>query len=334
MIWPTRACARDDKTVAAGALLDIRNFSLKYGAVAALRNITLAIGKGEIVGVVGESGCGKSSLISSILRLLPVAARPQGGIFFKGHNLYDMSDTEMRDLRGAAMSVIFQDPMRAHNPLMRIGTQMTDIQYREKISRAEKLKRAADILRQVDIPEPLLRLRQYPHQFSGGMLQRIAIAMALLSRPDLLIADEPTTALDATLEVRIIDMLKQLQRDYGCSILFVSHHLGVIAELCQKVAVMYAGEVVEFGVLRDVFANPRHPYTRRLLECDPAQTRQAVRRLPTIAGEVPDLANLPAGCVFAPRCDKALAKCTAQRPPIFGGDGGHGAACWLRETAD
>lgn len=315
------------------ALLEIRDFSLGYGAVEALRNVSLSVGPGEIVGIVGESGCGKSSLINAILRLLPDTASTRGVIFFKRRSLYDLTEAEMRSLRGADISVIFQDPMRTHNPVIRVGAQMADIQRREKISRREKLARAADMLRQVEIPDPELRLRQYPFEFSGGMLQRIAIAMALMSRPALLIADEPTTALDATLEVRVIDTLKQLQKDYGCSILFVSHHLGVIAELCQKVAVMYAGEVVESGGLRDVFANPGHPYTRRLLECDPGHAKQTMRRLPTIPGDVPDLANLPDGCCFAPRCDSALTRCASQRPPAFLDGKDHTAACWLHDTA-
>lgn len=317
------------------ALLDIRNFSLAYntgrGDIYALRNISFSIAPGEIVGVVGESGCGKSSLIGAILRLLPANARRCGDIFFKQRNLCESTDSEMRDLRGADISVVFQDPMRAHNPVMSIGAQMTDIQYREKISRNEKLKRAEKILREVGIPEAKQQLAQYPHQLSGGMLQRIAIAMALISHPDLLIADEPTTALDATLEVRIIDKLRELQHNYGCSILFVSHHLGVVAELCQKVVVMYAGEVVEFGDSRDIFNHPGHPYTRRLLECDPGHVRQRIRQLPTISGNVPDLAEIPEGCVFAPRCDSALPKCASHRPPMFN-DGGRGVSCWLQET--
>ncbi len=313
-------------------LLDIHDFSLNYGDVEALRNISFSIGKGEIVGVVGESGCGKSSLMNAILRLLPVSAQVRGGIFFKQRNLYDLDETELQALRGVDISVIFQDPMRTHNPVISIGAQMVDIQYRNKISRAEKITRSINMLKQVEIPDPELRFRQHPSQFSGGMLQRIAIAMALMSRPDLLIADEPTTALDATLEVRIIDILRQLQQDYGCSILFISHHLGVVAELCQKVAVMYAGEIVESGELRDVFANPSHPYTRRLLECDPGHAKQSTRRLPTIPGDVPDLSNLPSGCAFAPRCDSALPKCVVQRPPIFNCGSGHEASCWLQET--
>lgn len=317
-----------------GALLDIRNFSLEYdtnrGCVYALRNISLSIDQGEIVGIVGESGCGKSSLIGAILRLLPGNARMLGGIFFKQQNLCEIAESEMRNLRGAGISVVFQDPMRAHNPVMSIGAQMVDIQHREKNSHSEKIKRAKKMLKQVGIPEPDLQLQQYPHQLSGGMLQRVAIAMALMSRPDLFIADEATTALDATLEAQIIDKLRDMQRDYGCAILFVSHHLGAVAELCQKVAVMYAGEVVEAGALRDVFNHPRHPYTRRLLECAPGDVRQTTGRLLTIPGDVPDLTELPTGCAFAPRCDLAMSKCMLHRPSLSG-NGGQKVSCWLHE---
>ncbi len=317
------------------ALLDIRNFWLEYdtgsSSVYALRDISFSIAPGEIVGVVGESGCGKSSLIAAIMRLLSDNAQTRGEIFFKRKNLYELTESEMQDLRGADISVVFQDPMRTHNPVMSIGAQMIDIQHREKISRNEKIKRAEKILTQVGIPQPELQLQQYPHQLSGGMLQRIAIAMALMSRPDLLIADEPTTALDATLEVRIIDKLRELQQDYGCAILFVSHHLGVVAELCQKMLVMYAGEVVEAGEINDIFNHPRHPYTRRLLECDPGNARQTTRRLQTIPGDIPDLTLLSKGCAFAPRCDLALPKCASHSPPLFG-DGGRQVCCWLHEA--
>ncbi len=313
-------------------ILDISQFSLQYDSVEALRNVSFSVGKGEIVGVVGQSGCGKSSLVNSILRLLPNVAQTQGEILFNRQNLYDNTELAMRRLRGVDISVIFQDPLRALNPVLSIGKQMTDIQYRDNISRAEKQKNAVDMLRQVEIPEPELKLKQYPNQLSGGMLQRVAIAMALMLRPQLLIADEPTTALDATLEVQIIQIIKQLQHNYGCSVLLISHHLGLISEMCQKVAVMYAGEVVEFGHLPDVFVNPRHPYTRRMLECDPARIKHTMRRLPTIAGDIPDLSNLPTGCAFAPRCDSMLPQCTLKPPPMCDGERGHKVSCWLSEA--
>ena len=203
--------------------------------------------------------------------------------------------------------------------------QMTDIQHRDNSTKTEKLARAARMLERVGIADATEQLNRYPHHFSGGMRQRVAIAMALMTEPGLLIADEPTTALDATLEVQIINRLRQLQVDFGCAILFISHHLGVIAELCDEVVVMYAGEVVESGTTRDVFRNPIHPYTRKLLECDPARIAEATRNLPVIGGTLPDLVNLPGGCVFRPRCDRSIDICRLERPALP--DGNHCAAC-------
>jgi oligopeptide/dipeptide ABC transporter ATP-binding protein len=318
-------------------LLDIRSLSVDYetirGPLKALRGISFAVPKGEIVGIVGESGCGKSTLISAILRLTAPNARFRAGqILFKGKDLLTASPRQMQALRGSDISIVFQDPMQTHNPVLSIGTQMVDIQHREAISTADKRRRAADMLAAVGIPDADSRLAQYPHEFSGGMRQRIAIAMALMSRPDLLIADEPTTALDATLEVQIIEKLKALQDDYHCSILFISHHLGVIAELCDRVVVMYAGEVVETGPIRDIFHDPKHPYTRRLIECDPGHSKTRARVLPTIPGEVPDLAALPEGCVFRDRCTDALPRCANEHPPLVPCGRGRTAACWLNET--
>lgn len=315
-------------------LLEIDHLSVDYntakGSLKALRDISFDVGKGEIVGIVGESGCGKSTLISAILRLLaPNAYFREGAIRFKGVNLLDNSDEAMRDLRGKDISIIFQDPMQTHNPVIPIGKQMVDIQHRNNESSHIKRERAADMLTAVGIADAKARLSQYPFEFSGGMLQRIAIAMALMSKPDLLIADEPTTALDATLEVQIIEQLKELHRDLGCAILFISHHLGVIAELCQRVVIMYAGSVVEFGPVKEIFHNPRHPYTRRLIECDPAQIRDRAHVLPTIPGEIPDLAELPSGCIFRGRCTEALPRCGEASPSLVPLDAHHSAACWL-----
>ena len=318
------------------ALLEIDRLSVDYqtakGDLKALRDITFDVGKGEIVGIVGESGCGKSTLISAILRLVsPNAHFRQGAIRFKGVNLLDNSEEAMRDLRGKDISIIFQDPMQTHNPVIPIGKQMVDIQHRSKESSSVKRRRAADMLAAVGIADAQARLSQYPFEFSGGMLQRIAIAMALMSRPDLLIADEPTTALDATLEVQIIEQLKELHRDMGCAILFISHHLGVIAELCQRVVIMYAGSVVEFGSVREIFHNPKHPYTRRLIECDPAQIKDRAHILPTIPGEIPDLAQLPGGCIFCDRCSEAMPQCAHDSPPLVPVGEHHAAACWLND---
>ncbi len=311
-------------------VLDIRDLSVSYdtdrGLLRALRNINIPIRPGRIVGIVGESGCGKSTLISAIIRLLAPNAQIDGGsILFKENDLLALDPEAMRALRGVEISMVFQDPMTSLNPVMTIGRQMTDIQYRDNRSKAEKLARATRLLERVGIADPAEQLNRYPHHLSGGMRQRVAIAMALMTEPALLIADEPTTALDATLEVQIIHRLQQLQRDFGCAILFISHHLGVIAELCDEVVVMYAGEIVESGATRDVFLKPRHPYTRKLLECDPARIEKATRNLPVIAGKLPDLVDLPDGCVFRTRCDVSIELCASERPALEGGD--HCTAC-------
>ena len=224
---------------------------------------------------------------------------------------------------------IFQDPMTALNPVISVGTQMTDILYRLKIPMAEKKKRAADMLSQVGIPDAQRRLEDFPHQFSGGMRQRICIAMALMMNPALLIADEPTTALDVTLEAQIIHLMKELREKFECSMLFVSHNLGLIAELCDEVIVMYAGEVVEQGEVHDLFHRAAHPYTRMLLECDPARIAEARQELPTITGSVPDMIDLPPGCIFAPRCPRRYEPCDASPPEPYAVSDQHSARCFL-----
>jgi oligopeptide/dipeptide ABC transporter ATP-binding protein len=316
-------------------VLDIRDLSVSYrteqGLLRALRNVNLQIQPGRIVGIVGESGCGKSTLISAIIRLLaPNAEITSGSILWGGKDLLKFDREAMRALRGSEISMVFQDPMTSLNPVLTIGRLMTDVQHRDQRSKAEKRARAIRMLARVDIPNPKEQLDRYPHHLSGGMRQRVAIAMALMTEPGLLIADEPTTALDATLEIQIIHRLQKLQRDFGCSILFISHHLGVIAELCDEVVVMYAGEVVEFGPMRDVFTRPLHPYTQKLLECDPARIEEISRHLPVISGHLPDLVNLSAGCVFCERCDAAIAKCRSERP--LPGQSEHSAACHLVST--
>ena len=316
-------------------VLDIRDLSVSYrvehGLLRALRNVNLSVEAGRIVGIVGESGCGKSTLISAIIRLLaPNAQVEDGAVLFKGNDLLELNPDAMRALRGVDISMVFQDPMTSLNPVTTIGRQMTNIQYRDTLSKADKRARAVRLLDRVGIPDPAEHLERYPHQLSGGMRQRVAIAMALMTKPALLIADEPTTALDATLELQIIHRLQQLQQDFGCSVLFISHHLGVIAELCDEVVVMYAGEVVESGPMRDVFIDPKHPYTRKLLECDPARIKESTRVLPVIPGGLPDLVDVPAGCVFRSRCDVAVDACTRERPSLQGDD--HRAACHVSRS--
>jgi len=318
-------------------VLTIRNLSVHYrtdrGELKAMRHINLDVPKRSIVGVVGESGCGKSTLISSIIRLLATNATiPNGSIEFEDRDLLKLSENEMRAIRGVRISIVFQDPMSTLNPVLSIGRQMTDIQYRDNKSQADKVQRSVDMLESVGIPDPASRLGQFPHEFSGGMQQRISIAMALQAEPSLLIADEPTTALDATLEVQIIHLLKALQTDMGCSILFISHHLGVIAELCDYVVVMYAGEVVEEGTTRDVFHHPAHPYTERLLQCDPASIVKKSRTLPTIPGDIPDLVTLPSGCVFKNRCEHVMEQCDTTTPDWTEHSNGHFVSCHRGHT--
>ena len=312
-------------------VLEIRDLCVDYrtprGRLQALRHVDIDVPRKSIVGIVSESGCGKSTLISTVIRLLAAnAVVASGRVLFDRQDLLRMSQEQVRALRGDRLSMIFQDPMTTHNPVLSIGGQMVDIQYRSRASRAEKRKRAADMLALVGIPDAAHRLDDFPHQFSGGMRQRIAIAMALMAEPDLLIADEPTTALDATLEVQIIHLLRELQDSLQCSILFISHHLGVVAELCDYVVVMYAGEVVEQGSVRDIFHNASHPYAQKLFECDPARIREKTRTLPTIPGDTPDLVDLPPGCIFRARCPHAYEPCAAPPPQVDVG-AGHRAAC-------
>ena len=316
-------------------VLDIQNLSVGYrtdsGLLQALRDVSLVVPEGKIVGIVGESGCGKSTLISAIIRLLaPNACVGEGAIRFKGSDLLALAPDEIRALRGDEIAMVFQDPMTSLNPVLTIARQMADVQHRSSSSRAEKRARSLMMLERVGIADPETQLDRYPHHLSGGMRQRVAIAMALMTEPSLLIADEPTTALDATLEVQIIHRLQELQSDIGCSILFISHHLGVIAELCDEVVVMYAGEVVESGTTRDVFLNPRHPYTQKLLECDPARIAERTRNLPVIKGSLPDLVTLPGGCIFRERCDQSFDRCEQERPLLSGE--GHKVACHLVES--
>jgi peptide/nickel transport system ATP-binding protein len=301
-------------------ILSVRKLSIDFqtprGRVHALRDVSLEVPAGGIVGVVGESGSGKSTLALAAMGLLPYNATVGGGeIMFDGADILRMRPETLRELRGQRLSMVFQDPMTSLNPVLSIGTQMVDIQFRDTASDTrEKRRKAGALLRRVGIPDPDERLDRYPHEFSGGMRQRIAIAMGLLGNPKLLIADEPTTALDVTLEAQIIHLLRELKDEFKGSILFISHNLGLIAELCDHVVILYAGEVVEHGTVQDIFHRPRHPYTEALLICDPARIDEVHRELPTISGDVPNLLNVPPGCVFAPRCPKAFDRCRSEPP--------------------
>ncbi|MDP9138876.1 MAG: ABC transporter ATP-binding protein [Pseudomonadota bacterium] len=320
-------------------VLDVCDLSVEFrtieGPVHALRHVDVSVPRGKIVGVVGESGSGKSTLALAIMGLMQANAAITGGrAEFGGKNLFALSPAEMRDVRGPRISMIFQDPMTSLNPVRSIGRQMSDIQYRDhSASSGEKLERAAEALRLVGLPDAVAQLKRYPHQFSGGMRQRIAIAMSLLQKPELLIADEITTALDVTLEAQILHLLRELRTELEGSILFISHNLGAIAEICDMVVVLYAGEVVEHGPVDEIFNRPQHPYTRALIECDPARIALATRGLPVIPGEVPNLRSIPAACIFAPRCPLVFARCRAERPADIRVAAGHAARCHLAEAS-
>ncbi|WP_299845718.1 ABC transporter ATP-binding protein [uncultured Roseovarius sp.] len=265
-------------------LVDIRNLTIRFGAVEAVRSVTMQVGAGRIMGLVGESGSGKSTLANAIIGLLPPAAEiTQGSMTFEGRDLLSFSNRDWQRFRGQGVSYVSQDPMSALNPALRIGEQMLDIQHWNDGGRPEKMQVALNALKQVKMPQAKARLGMYPHELSGGQKQRVCIAMAIMARPKLLIADEATTALDATLEVEIVKLLKELQRDIGCAMLFVTHHLTVVEELCEDVTVMYHGDIRESGTVQDVFSTPSEAYTRNLLSCDPSRIEEKCRRLPIMS---------------------------------------------------
>ena len=314
------------------ALLDIRDLHLEAatprGTAHILRGISLTIPKGRIVGIVGESGSGKSSLALAILRLLPGnVTRLAGSIRLDGRELVGLAEAGMAELRGRRIAMVFQDPATALNPVFTVGTQLVDVLRRQEpgLSRRAALVRAEEALRRVEIADPARRLRAYAHELSGGMRQRVMIAMALLVRPDLLLADEPTTALDATVEAGIVALFERLRTELDGSILFISHHLGLVATLCDDIAVLYGGQVLETGPAGDVCASPRHPYTAALLACEPGEA--ATGPLATIPGDVPDPVDTPTGCIFAPRCGQAEPACGMPQP-LRAVAPGREAACW------
>ena len=331
------AVATERRPVNGANVIEVRDLSIDFrtpaGPVHALRHIDFEIPRGSVVGLVGESGSGKSTLALALMGLLPANADIRNGsIRFGDVDLKSLQPASLRALRGDRLSMVFQDPMTSLNPVRSVGDQMTDIQYRDRTSMADKRRKAADMLRKVGIPDPIRQLSRYPHEFSGGMRQRIVIAMGILGRPELLIADEPTTALDVTMEAQIIQLLRELRGEVNGSILFISHNLGLIAELCDFVVVLYAGEVVEQGSVRDIFHRASHPYTQALLECDPARIGDVRRELPTISGDVPNLLRSPQGCVFTARCPKAFDRCPVERPADYGVGAGHVARCHLLDS--
>ena len=307
-------------------------FSSKKSSVTAVDDVSFDIKKGEIVGLVGESGCGKSVTSLSIMQLLKDTPGKitNGEVIFQGHNLLDASKKEMLDIRGDKMSMIFQEPMSSLNPSMRIDKQMIEgIRLHTPLTKAEARKKAADILSQVGIPDPQRVLKNYPPQLSGGMSQRVMIAMAMSCEPDLLIADEPTTALDVTIQAQILELMKKIQQDKGMSILLITHDLGVVAEMCSRVIVMYAGKIVEEAPVEILFANPTHPYTQGLIASVP-KLGSGVKVLPSIPGSVPDLSAMPKGCRFAPRCKYATEKCHQEQPELLSVGEKQKCRCWLK----
>lgn len=305
----------------------------KKTSVTAVNEISFHIDKGEIVGLVGESGCGKSVTSLSVMRLLNFTSGrvTKGEVLLDGKDLQKVSEQEMRTIRGGMVSMIFQEPMSSLNPAMRIDKQMMEgIRLHMDMTRQKARERAADILRQVGIPDPERVLKNYPHQLSGGMSQRVMIAMAMSCNPRLLIADEPTTALDVTIQAQILELMKKIQKEENMSILLITHDLGVVAEMCTRVIVMYAGEIVEEAPVEVLFKNPAHPYTRGLIASVP-KLGSGVKVLPSIPGSVPDLSMLPAGCRFAPRCKYANERCKNEAPELFEVSGSQSCRCWLAE---
>jgi oligopeptide/dipeptide ABC transporter ATP-binding protein len=332
----------DVRTAPASAqpLLEIEELRTHFfsaaGVVRAVDGVSYAVRAGETLGVVGESGCGKSVTALSVLRLVtdPPGRIVGGAVRFAGTNLLELTESAMEDIRGNAISMIFQEPMTSLNPLMTIGRQISEaVALHQGVSRREAMNRAIEALRRVHIPEPERRVQAYPHQLSGGMRQRAMIAMALSCNPKLLIADEPTTALDVTIQAQILDLMRELQENSGTAIILITHDMGVVAENADRVVVMYAGRKVEEAASDDLFACPGHPYTRGLLGSLPnlekaarADPRRA--RLNEIKGMVPSLARLPQGCSFAPRCGFATEQCHAAFPPLEQHRPGHWVACW------
>lgn len=316
-------------------LLEIRNLSTSFfthvGEVKAVRDISFTLQKGEAVGIVGESGSGKSVTMMSMMKLLTDTGKiTEGSILFDGEEITALKEKEMKKIRGNKIAMIFQDPMTSLNPVLKVETQMLEaLRLHKGLSKEEARGVSIDMLKLVGIPSPEKRLKQYPHEFSGGMRQRVMIAMALSCQPKLLIADEPTTALDVTIQAQILELLKDIKEKLNTSIILITHDLGVVADVCNKINVMYGGRIVEKGDKRDIFYNPRHPYTWGLLESVPNPNTLIKERLKPIEGQPPDLLKPPMGCPFAPRCAYTMNICLNKMPEEFKISNTHSAACWL-----
>lgn len=308
------------------------SFFTDKGEVRAVRGIDLEVRPGQTLALVGESGCGKSATALAIMRLIESPGRiVTGSLVYKGQDLAQLSEAELRSIRGRSIGMIFQEPMTSLNPVFTIGNQIGEVlQLHQGLSAHEAGQEAGRLLETVGIPSPMQRLEHYPHELSGGMKQRVMIAMALACRPDLLIADEPTTALDVTVQAQILDLLKRLQDELGMAILLITHNLGVVAQFAQDVAVMYAGKIIERTQVRRLFHNPLHPYTQALLHAVPRRGHRA-ERLAAIRGTVPSPLQYPPGCAFAARCPAVLDFCANKQPALTAVEPGHEASCWLHE---
>ena len=308
------------------------SFKTFFGEVEAVRGVSFTVGRKETVAVVGESGCGKSVTAHGIMQLLPMppAYFKGGEIIFKGENLLNKTEKEMRAIRGKQISMVFQDPMTSLNPTMRVGDQIVEgLRKHTKMSKEEANKKAIEMLELVSVPQPEKRIRQYPHEFSGGMRQRVMIALAMVSNPELLIADEPTTALDVTVQAQILDLMRKLQQKMEMSIILITHDLGVVADMSDRVVVMYAGQIIETGTTEEIFSNPKHPYTRRLLESVPKPDMTKDEPLQSIEGTPPDLYAPPKGCPFFARCVESLKICKDNMPDNMDHSATHKSRCWL-----
>ncbi len=320
-------------------LLDVQDlqtrFQVRKGHVYAVNGVSFQLDQGETLAVVGESGCGKSVTMLSLVRLLPPAASIESGqVLLRGEDLLQLNLRQLRDVRGGEIGMIFQDPMTSLNPFINIGTQMAEpLIYHRGMSKSEALARSAELLEMVGIPDGAARLREYPHQFSGGMRQRVMIAMSMSCEPAVLIADEPTTALDVTIQAQIVELVKELRDRSGVAVIWITHDLSVVAGIADRVIVMYAGYIVEEAPVDALFEDPRHPYTVGLMGALPSLAGETGTRLTTIGGSPPDLVDLPEFCPFHPRCPYAIDRCRKENPmlePVIdAGDGGHRAACWV-----
>ena len=321
-------------------LLEIKDEKLSFftpaGEVKALNGVSFSMNEGEVLGIVGESGSGKSVTAYSIMGLTAYPGKLIGGtIYFNGHQIEKMSEKEMRKIRGNEVSIIFQDPMTSLNPVYTIGNQITEvIRLHTGKSKKEAYDRAKELLELVGINEPAKRLKQYPHELSGGMRQRVMIAIALACEPKLLIADEPTTALDVTIQAQILELMQELRQKLGMSIIMITHDLGVVASMCERIAVMYAGHIVEYGTADEIFYEPKHEYTKGLINSIPELSAQEIERLVPIEGQPVDLLNPPAGCPFAPRCANCMKICLREMPPKTELSDTHYSHCWLLQKEE